>query len=328
MKKVFKSFLAVIIAVATIVAPVLTVFAETVPESIHVVTTPPQPGNSWYIENLYVGNKTITGGGVAYCLNYHLNTPLDTTVTLKNEMDAGMAYIIENGFPNKSITGNNDKDYYITQVAVWWYLDETTGSDNLSAENKASNSEVVPYIRSLVTGAIDAKNRGYKNPTISASINNNNLVINGEYFKSEEITVNTTDVDTYTVELVNAPSGSYTADLEGNKKETFNASEKFVVYVPANSVGKDNSSFTVKLVGNGKAYKVYEYLRQNDGEQNILPSILYPTELTTNTELALNVYPEIEVPNTGSNLILMYIIGSLLIITGLVFVRSYAKDNK
>ena len=43
-------------------------------------------------------------------------------------MNAGVAYILENGYPNKHFTGDSNKDYYITQLAVWWYLDDTTGS--------------------------------------------------------------------------------------------------------------------------------------------------------------------------------------------------------
>ena len=59
----------------------------------------------------------------------HTNTAQNTTATLvKNSsiIDNGLIYILRNGYPEKSITGDNDKDYYITQTAVWWYLDEVT----------------------------------------------------------------------------------------------------------------------------------------------------------------------------------------------------------
>ena len=330
MKKLFKSLLAILITVISVLSLTTPVLAASVPESIRVITTPPQPGNSWYIEDLYVGTKITTTGEAAYCLDYHKDTPLDTTVTALYSMDNGMVYLIENGYPNKSFTGNNDEDHYITQVAIWWYLDETTGSHNLTDENKNSTSEVMPYIRNLVTGAIDARTNGYNVASIGLSIDNDTLTITQDKknFISNEVTVDLEFTDTYTVRFENAPEGTYAIDLAGNRKEVFNKNENFKVVVPVEKANKNNSTFQVYVTANGSTKSVYEYLAANDGEQNILPAIIYNDPVSIDANIELNVIPETPVPNTNSNLIFMYIIGSILIITGLVFVRTYAKDQK
>ena len=58
-----------------------------------------------------------------------------------------------NGYPNKSFTGDRLKDYYITQTALWWYLDDTAGGTNLGNSFKTNGSDpynLRPYIKDLV----------------------------------------------------------------------------------------------------------------------------------------------------------------------------------
>ncbi len=337
MKKLFKSFLALftfIIAVVTLVAP-YGVLAANVQNSITVTTSPATLGYIGYDVNF--GRKTLADGTLAYCLDYTMATPVTTTVGLIGEADAGMAYLMENGFPNKSITGDNDKDYFITQTAIWWYLDLTapkaTGNYGLTDGFKTTDSDpqnLRPIIKDLVSKAINAKNHGYKNPSITATINNSNLTINSDktYFVSEAITVNSTDVDTYTVDLSEAPEGSYVTDLEGNVKNTFASNEQFIVYVAVND-NREDVSFNVKINTTATYNKVYKYLKAADIEQDILLAVLYPETKDANTELLLNVdYPEIEVPNTNSSAVAMNLLGSFTIVLGLLLTRKYAKNTK
>ena len=83
-----------------------------------------------YIAGVKYNIKTVTGGGYAYCTNFHRTTAHNISANLVGTMDAGVAYIIQNGYPNKSITGDKNKDFYITQGAIWWYLDDTQGTSN------------------------------------------------------------------------------------------------------------------------------------------------------------------------------------------------------
>ena len=71
---------------------------------------------------------------------------------------------MEHGYPKASITGDSSKDYYITQTAVWWYLDDTTGSSNLTRAFKETASDpnnIRKYVKELVAGAKQAKANGY-----------------------------------------------------------------------------------------------------------------------------------------------------------------------
>ena len=73
-----------------------------------------------YIAGVRFHIKPLSGGGYAYCLDLHKATASNIKEYLEGQMDAGFAYILENGYPNKSFTGNKNKDIYITQAAVYW----------------------------------------------------------------------------------------------------------------------------------------------------------------------------------------------------------------
>ena len=60
-----------------------------------------------YIDNWHYGKLTNSAGGYVYCQDFHKKIPYGVTMTLSGEAPAGIAYIIANGFPYKSITGNS-----------------------------------------------------------------------------------------------------------------------------------------------------------------------------------------------------------------------------
>ena len=266
--------------------------ATEVPKSLSVGSSHSIPT---YINGVYFGSKTLTNGVECYCLDIHKTTTQNVTVYLQGEKDAGFSYLLENGYPKKSITGDNNKDLYITQIAVWWYLDETTGSSNLGSGVKNTSNDttgIKTAAKKLVDGAIKAKNKGFPNPKISASTTNNTLSItqSKKYYISNTIKVSSTDVETYKVSLSSAPSGSFIADTNGNKKTTFNAGDNFVVYVPVSSVTSTKASFKVNIESSVTYYKAYEYRAKNTSVQEIVPSYLYPTTKTVNTDIELNIF--------------------------------------
>lgn len=242
MNKLSRLILLLLIVFTTIISTIGEVFATEAPQTITVNTT--TPTHLGYIgDKVNFGRKTLTNGTIAYCLEYNKKTPLTTTVSKIGEMDAGMVYLLENGYPNKAITGDQEKDYYITQTAIWWYLDETTSISpkNLPDSFKTTDSDpqrLRDKIKILVENAKIAKNNGYKNPKMTASGKTTalSLSIDKNYYVSEEITVTLTDLDNYKVNITNAPEGSYVADKTGNKKDMFSKGETFRIYVPANKV--------------------------------------------------------------------------------------------
>ena len=89
-------------------------------------------------------SKLSDKGDYLYCLTYHVEAPNGQTVTRGAELiPQGYVYLAQNGFPAKNITGDKDKDYYITQIAYWWFVDYLNGLDdntdgNLPAKLKSN----------------------------------------------------------------------------------------------------------------------------------------------------------------------------------------------
>lgn len=121
MKKFIKLATGLLLAFIMLVASMLNVKAAASSISIgqaHKV-------NKNYIANTTFSYKVTTDGRYLYCLDLHKDTVSNVTANLVNNaeyVDGGVLYILKNGFPEKSITGDNDKDYYITQTAIFSHI--------------------------------------------------------------------------------------------------------------------------------------------------------------------------------------------------------------
>ncbi len=242
-----------------------------------------------YLAGISFETKVTTSGEYVYCLDRTKATAKDVTATLVGEMDAGFAYIIQNGYPYKSITGNNMKDYYITQTAIWWYLDETTGSGNLGADFKANAEDtygIRTHIKNLVTNAKKAKEQGYAETSINVNVDTKDMQLSSDkkYYVSEPITVTGSNISSYTVSV---SSGLLTTTEDGTEKTTFNISEKFIVKVPVSKVTATAANVKVTVSAKATVNKVYEYKPTNSNMQNALPAIL--TSATEDVEEIINL---------------------------------------
>jgi len=288
-KKLTKILTAFLIAVVSYCT--LTTTVNAVPQSIRLGSPESIPA---YVAGTYFTTKTTVDGKYVYCLNIHKYTAQNSTAYLVGERDAGVAYIMLNGYPHKSFTGERLTDYYITQTALWWYLDDTTGSSNLSNSFKTNGSDphnLRPQIKSLVAKAKEARNKGYQKTTISASISDKVMTItdDGKYYVSDEITVTSTNLDTYKVSLSGAPTGAVAIDKNGKAKTTFSASEKFRVRVPENQVKDSKMNIKVTISGTGKIYKAYEYQPEVQSQQNVTPPDIVPIEENVSTSIDLTI---------------------------------------
>jgi len=165
------------------------------------------------IGQTYFAMMKTTSGQYVYCLDINKQTVANQTLTLVGEKDAGFAYLMQNGYPAKNITGNRVWDIYITQTAVWWYLDSTAGTSNLSNNFKSTASDpngLRPYIANLVNEAMKAKNKGYAKTSISINNSNKNMTLSADkkYYVSKAISVKSSNIDNYEVSVSNAPSGT------------------------------------------------------------------------------------------------------------------------
>ena len=274
MKKSFKKLiLSVLVALLVFVSTATATYA--VPQTITLGGTETLEG---YVSGVKFTTKTTKDGGYLYCLDMKKKTAKDTTATLKGQRDAGVAYIIANGYPSKSITGDRLKDYYITQTAVWWYLDDTTGSSNLSQKFKTTGSDphnIRPIIKNLVEKAKTAKANGYAQTKLTISTSNKAMTLKDGYYVSNEITAATSNISSYKVSLTNAPSGTKVVSTSGVEKTTFSAGEKFIIKVPGSKVTGTELNIQVTAKATGYVTKAYEYTPVNNTMQ---PVALIETE--------------------------------------------------
>ena len=288
MKKLFNLILIVFITIAGFMIN-LTGASAAAPDSIVMTNV---VDLQTYIGTGRINLKTLSDGTVVYCMNLPLKNPKGMTLYKVGEVDAGMAYIIANGYPNKSITGDTNKDAYLTQAAVWWYLDETAGMTNLSHAFKntySDNHGLKQHIYALLDGAKKAKAEGYKAPSISINNVNTNLhYATKEYYESDVITVSAYNISgNYTVTTNN--DKATIVDTNGNARTEFAANEGFVVRV-SNEAFDENMkvSLTVEVKATGYINKAYNYKTSSGNYQPLVVAKLYPEYSEVKANITLN----------------------------------------
>lgn len=244
-----------------------------------------------YVAGTYFTTKTKTDGSLLYCLDITKATAANTTAKLTGEKDAGVAYIMQNGYPNKKFTGDRLKDYYITQTALWWYLDNTTGSSNLSNSFKTNGSDeynLRPTIKKLVTNAEAAKKKGYAKTSLTLSASNLGMTLKDGYYISEAISAKSySNISSYTVSVTG--SNAQIVDTNGKSKTTFGVKEKFMVKVPASSVKSTEVSVKVTAKAQGVVYKAYAYQPENKSMQPVTPAALEKETTNVTSNLTLEI---------------------------------------
>lgn len=163
-----------------------------------------------YIKNFPVIVKTADHGKYnIYCMNLSATYAANIQFNKTGEVDEGYLYILK----HRPQTSNKDRDFYITQMAVWYYEDYLTGKDfNLVKEVKeyiVSNletDEVARYIYNLYRGA-----KTYKQATGGLTLSNENVsfTIENGYYVSSTIKVNQMNLKgNLKYSLSNVPAGS------------------------------------------------------------------------------------------------------------------------
>ena len=124
--------------------------------------------------------KKNSSGQIVYCTEIHDSMPVSgsASYSYSRQADSRIASVLANGYPNKSITGNAYKDYYITGLAVWYLIspsDSVFTHFNLSAGTyKGYSSDVVQNVAKLVN---NSGNYGYSsnNDYLTTKINISSL---------------------------------------------------------------------------------------------------------------------------------------------------------
>lgn len=303
MKKIVNKYFAVFIIIVLTITSIINVNAAA--ETIQLGN----PGKTGaYIAGVSFSYKTTTSGQDLFCLDMHRNTAKNITAKLvKNSkyINGGLLYILKNGYPEKSITGNKDKDYYITQTAVWWYLDETTGSKNLGTSFKSTGSDdygLRKHVKALVDGGIAHKNDSIeaKSPKLEISADSLSLTLlptaavvgQKKYYSSEDIKAKVAEnISSYNVTLESAPSGTVIEKSDGTtfnytKEFTVKTNETFRVMIESATLIDTDLSIKVKAKAEGVTnYRAYEYQPTDSKMQNV--ALLEKTKENAESSLTL-----------------------------------------
>lgn len=289
MKKIIK--LSTGLFLVFIMMIVSTMNAKAAPAQIGIATS--RKINNAYISNLTFSYKYCSDGKYLYCLNKNKKTASNVManwVSNSSLVDGGVLHIMKNGYPEKSITGNQEKDYYITQVAVWLYLDKTHGTNNLNGGIKktTSNADIVNAVERLVNEGLAHRYDKNEVPETKLAITTNNTTMtqSGNYYVSNDIKATTAqNIMNYKVRLDNAPNGTIIT-LNGKNFSysgvfTVGINDVFRINIPV-SAGIKEVTANAEAVGI-TGYRAFEYQPTDSSMQNV--AILDKVTPTVNSSI-------------------------------------------
>lgn len=255
-------------------------------------------GQESQIEMVYEKN---TDGKVVYCaeinkLGVHSGK---VSFTFAGEASTKFAYIMQNGYPNKSFSGDDDTDYFITGLAIWYIVDSNDAVFNFIDFDKGTyrgeESYAVKEAAKLIKGA---NSYTYGKPSIKVTGGDSNLTLasDGKYYVSPKMGVTASNVTgNYSVSLEKAPKGTIVTDVNGKEKSSFAKDEKFLVKVPVSSIKELSTEFKVNVSATGSINKAYLYKPSDDSYQ--VMTVLFPENsmVTASSTLKLNITTRVEI---------------------------------
>ena len=294
-------------------------------------------------ELLYLVPYYATSGSTrytVYCLDKEKEWAPNHTITKDNApLDAGYVYLIQNGYPAKSLTGNDAYDDYLTQIAVWWYQDLYEGTSNLTSNQKnvIESSSYYRYIESLINGAVNASNNPVIiNPSFSINSSDFKLSSDNKYLITDIITVNSNvNFDSYAVSVNN----SAVEVLDSNNSPvtgTINSGSGFKLRVNlANISNPINVNISVTV--NYTEYEAYSYTPDNELMQNALPAALVPVSkqktvssnvgMPTGSLTIKKVDSETNSPLAGANIEVRRVITNQVVASFTTSTKDYTISN-
>lgn len=263
------------------------------------------------IPNVYVQHQFVnvtyddssTSRYAAYCfesnkLEYQSTTNLHLT---KNITDIGYFYISEHGYQTNhaatfsGATGTETTDYYITQMALWWYQDLVNGVPDSS------------------DGSLEAL---FKNGTYSGDSKTIHDAIKSFAYaaKSYHDTGKTIDTSLATISLSSNPSSKmmtydstnklFSASVTATTNGTFNGftydniigfgsynktvnGKTTTIEIPKDNINGMTGKITVKATASKNISKLYLYGSDDTSRQNLFITSVTPS--TASSEITLNL---------------------------------------
>ena len=297
MNKIIKLATGLFLVLIMVVASIMNVQAAE--SSINV--GPARKVNKKFIAGRAFAYKQTTDGRYLYCVEEAKDRVSNVKANLvqnSTRVDGGIIYILKNGFPEKSITGDNDKDYYITQTAIWWYLDSTRGTTNLSDKFKRTGED--PYdmrklVKELVNGGLAHRydKVDESQPTLElTSGSTNSMSLENNYYVTNDIKAVSSGITGYTVTIENPVKGITIVPSTGQEFSYYNsfkigATDTFKIKVPASSVAE---AITLKInatADGNTIYRAYEYNPTDKDMQNVVLLEKTPTSVSTSATFTI-----------------------------------------
>lgn len=241
-------------------------------------TDNPTCANSWSM-------LKTSDNQVVYCYDVEKEWPSSSDNVIYSDdidtLDAGLIYILENGYPNKTIVDGGEKDRYITQGAIWLYVNGGTGFSN----NFGDPEGLLPRMQELVSLAKNSNVKDNINSGIidgfSSSSNVMTLTSDGKYYISSVIKPKIIGANEYKVSFFGGDilSENGTVILENSN---LSANEGFIVRVPATYSGVVRPSVTI----NTKAQMINP--AGNNGFQRVIGLSTTMKEVSKSIDLSIN----------------------------------------
>ena len=293
----------------------------------------------------------------------------------------GLIYILQNDTPIKEVTEeelNYDSiNYYITQLAVWWYIDRVNGladdtnysaygqvdsTPEVDADDKYDEGGSYKYFNNLskldkqtitTLSQMDATDLEYDNARVLyakkvVELVEGAIANQGNYTNdagSTNITIDTStitytmtndyvetsviypgasnpNIETYSVSVNNAIGNVQIVDENNNPiaSTSIDANTGFKLRVPISELNGETFKANITISATFEnLYDAYVYNPENtevELQRALLGKIESPSTPTT---IDLEV-PTIDVPDTNSTSYIVYGIGALIIIAGIVLI--------
>ena len=184
-------------------------------------------------------------GRFAYCLHNNKHSPRGQDLPEGRILTDEVYTALTVGYPNRSYTGNAQKDYYATQVVIRCLIGEFN-INNLE-ENPGWNQDgVMSAVRSIYNQATGAMQ--HQEASINVSQSSVGADLSGDYYLTPVLntTVNNVREGMLSLELHGAPSGTILVNADGYYIDRVGIGQPFRVAIPKSNT---SGSFTFNLSG-------------------------------------------------------------------------------
>lgn len=229
-----------------------------------------------YISDIYFRSNITKDGRELYCINHEKASVTNMVIYYEGVESENIGYLLSEGYPYKNFTGDATKDKYITQTALWWYLDEVRNTNTLGQDFKSGQD---PYgLRKYI---VDLKEKAKKYDTTDAVLSlettSKELKLVNDNYETEVIKVNHKKVQNIEVEA--------DGKVEVLSKDTNGNILTFKVIVPKDKV---TPTYKLKVTVKGKTtkYIANKYTTKKAEFQNVI--LLETSTVSLNSSLDFN----------------------------------------